>query len=186
MAPFVRKVWCASFSIIVWSIWKERNSRCFNQQSTPILQIQDLILLRLGWWINGWNSSFPYPAADITRNPQCLIWNSTKACSPATSMAPTSISWIPPPESKLKWNVDASLGEANTRAAIGGILRDSNGHFKCLFSSPIPAMDINLAEVLAIHKALKIFTASNFFGKHELLIESDSLNAVKWCSEKKR
>lgn len=42
-------------------------------------------------------------------------------------------------------------------------------------------MDINHAEVLAIHRALKIFTASQHFGNNDLMIESDSMNAVKWC-----
>ena len=45
-------------------------------------------------------------------------------------------------------------------------------------------MDINHAEVLAIHRALKIFTASQHFSNHELIIESYSLNAVRWCSDK--
>ena len=179
--PFFRNVWCASFFIIVWSIWKERNARCFNQKSLHPSQIHELILLRLGWWISGWNFSFPYSSADIVRNPKCLMWFPSKVSAAPCSLEDRHPSWIPPPTSKLKWNVDASLGELGTRVAIGGVLRDSNGHFKCLFSSPIPVMDINHAEVLAIHRALKIFTASQHNGNKDLIIESDSMNAVKWC-----
>lgn len=32
--PFFKKVWCAIFFIIIWSIWKERNSRIFCSKSS--------------------------------------------------------------------------------------------------------------------------------------------------------
>lgn len=47
------------------------------------------------------------------------------------------------------------------RAAIGGVLRNHLGHFICVFSSPIAPMEINYAEVLAIHRALSISHSCN-------------------------
>lgn len=56
-----------------------------------------------------------------------------------------------------------------------------HGKFICMFSSPIPYMEINNAEVLAIHRALKISEASPRIWSSQLIIESDSSNAVSWC-----
>jgi hypothetical protein len=46
-------------------------------------------------------------------------------------------SWVKPWTGSLKLNVDgSSLGKPG-RAVIGGVLRDSNELFKCVFSNPI-------------------------------------------------
>lgn len=45
-------------------------------------------------------------------------------------------------------------------------------------------MEINLAEVYAIHRAIKISQSCTNIMSHNLIIESDSANAVKWCTSK--
>ncbi|XVE83990.1 hypothetical protein DITRI_Ditri16bG0133100 [Diplodiscus trichospermus] len=40
--------------------------------------------------------------------------------------------------------------------------------------------DSNLAELLAIKEAMMIFSGSGWANTHELIIESDSTNAIKW------
>ena len=72
--PFMKRVWEAMFPIIIWSIWKERNSRIFRNISCSSAQIQDLIISRLCWWIKGWGSPFPYSCDEVIRNPHCLAW----------------------------------------------------------------------------------------------------------------
>lgn len=62
--------------------------------------------------------------------------------------------WGPPPSTRIKWNVDASMDPISNFSAIGGVLRDDKGVFLCVFSSPIPTMEINSAEVHAIHRAV--------------------------------
>ncbi|XP_010686858.1 uncharacterized protein LOC104901016 [Beta vulgaris subsp. vulgaris] len=181
-APFIKKVWCAGFFIMIWSIWKERNARCFNQVECNVEQVQNLILLRLSWWIIGWGDPFPYSSTDIVRNPQCLLWSPTRISKHLLHSSSSSSNWSPPPLNSLKWNIDASLNVTNNKTAIGGVLRDPEGCFKCLFSSPIPYMEINHVEVLAIHRALKILLSSPFVGNYGLVVESDSANAVAWCT----
>lgn len=68
------------------------------------------------------------------------------------------------------------------KSAIGGVLRDHNGNFICLFSSPIPTMNINSAEILAIHRAIKTHLSCEQIAKSNVCIESDSRNAIQWCS----
>lgn len=168
----------------MWSIWKEQNMRIFEQKFSSIDEIHNLILLRIRWWIKGWGDPFPYSSTDILRNPSCLQWqdNISMTClSRAKVSSPRS--WSPPPTNVLKWNVDASGKEDKRKAAIGGVLRNSNGNFLCLFSSPIPIMDINNAEILAIHRAIKLPKSCDRISYTKLIIESDSANAVKWCNE---
>ena len=45
-------------------------------------------------------------------------------------------------------------------------------------------MDINQAEVLAIHRALKISSIGERIGRMPIIVESDSKNAVEWCCGK--
>lgn len=80
-------------------------------------------------------------------------------------------------------NVDDSSHPSFRHAAIGGVLRDHQGHFVCVFSSLIPSMEINSAEVFAIQRAMKITLSCNRFESAQFIVESDSKNAVRWCLE---
>lgn len=53
----------------------------------------------------------------------------------------------------------------------------------CVFSSPIPPIEINSAEILAIFQATQIAMTMESVKKCSLIIESDSANAVMWCNE---
>lgn len=180
-SPFFKKVWRAMFSIIIWSIWKERNSRIFHNISCSLTQVQDLILTRLSWWIKGWGTPFPYSCDEIIRNPHSLSWAEPRASTIITA-APCEKNWAPPPSNSYKWNVDASVSSTQAMSAIGGVLRNNHGHFLCLFSSPIPPIEINSAEVLAIFRATQISMSYDHLRNSTLIIESDSFNAIEWCN----
>lgn len=182
-ASFFKKIWVAIFSIIIWSIWKERNDRIFNSKSSPIDQIIELSLLRLSWWIKGWDVGFPHSSDEILRNPSCLLWSQSNGLLGNKLPQNPNVDWVSPPLGTLKWNVDASLNSSLSLSAIGGVLRDHNGCFKCLFSSPIPCIEINSAEILAIYRACKITMSMDVLKSQKLIIESDSANAVRWCNE---
>lgn len=127
---------------------------------------------------------FPYSASEIIRNPICLSWGSFEVTSaPKPPPANSDLVWMPPCEGFLKWNVDASVSANQSSAAIGGVLRNAMGNFICIFSSPIPQMEINSAEVLAILRATQISLAFEHLKLSPIIIESDSANAVKWCNE---
>lgn len=83
----------------------------------------------------------------------------------------------------MKWNVDASYDPNLPHAAVGGVLRSDTGAFVALFSSPIPKMEINSAKIFAIVRAIKITMSSVKIKHQQIIIESDSLNAVRWCNE---
>ena len=75
-----------------------------------------------------------------------------------------------------------SVDLRSNSSAIGGVLRNSAGNFMCLFSCPIPPIEINSAEVIAIYRAIPITLSSEQIKNHAIIIESDSANAVSWCN----
>lgn len=145
-------------------------------------QIQGLILIRLSWWIKGWGDPFSYSCEEILNNPSCLQWG--KFNGAIGSCAPTlwQLFWSPPQKSHLKWNVAASVSASLFSSAIDSVLWDDMGCFKCVFSSPIPLIEINSGEILAIHRAIQIFITKGNIHNHHIEIEFDSFNAVKWCN----
>ncbi|XP_048493141.1 uncharacterized protein LOC104908756 [Beta vulgaris subsp. vulgaris] len=182
---FFKKIWHSIFFIIIWSLWKERNSRIFNNSASSLEEIQDLILLRLCWWIRAWDDRFPFTSSEVIRNPACLKWVQSDGCKSGTAIVvnPPMVPWSPPMVNQLQWNVDASFKPELDRAAVGGVLRDDKGFFICLFSSPIPKLEINSAEIYAIFRALKISFSSDRIKGHHLIIVSDSANAVRWVNQ---
>lgn len=138
---FGRKVWMARFFVIMWTLWNERILRCFENSSRSILQLQDLVIMRLCWWIKGWGSDFPYGPNEVLNCPSCLDGKSASSCPKTALLVKAPRQWSPPPPMTVKWNVDASMKIICSKSAIGGVLRDDNGKFLCLFSSPIPYME---------------------------------------------
>ena len=179
---FGKKVWMASFFVIIWTLWNERNLRCFENSSRSISQMQELVIMRLCWWIKGWGSDFPYGPNEVLKFPSCLDWNQVSSSLKSCLIDQPPRQWSPPPSLTVKWNVDASLKITSSKSAIGGVLRDCNGKFLCLFSSPIPFMEINHAEIFAIQRAIKISAACSRLSSLKIIVESDSLNAVNWCN----
>lgn len=116
------------------------------------------------------------------RNPKCLQWSSSSKINPTDLCGKSAVLWCPPSSHTFKWNVDASVHPFNSRSAIGGVLRNHLGNFMCLFSSPIPFMEINSAEILAIYRAVKITTSNEALKGAKLILESDSKNVVCWCN----
>lgn len=181
--PFLKKVWCAMFSIIIWSIWKEQNSRIFCNKSCSIPQLQDLILTRLSWWIKGWRDPFPYLADEIIRHPLCLDSNISSKLNVASIHLENQVRWSPPRYSSFKWNVDASVNSEQSRSTIDEVLRNSQGIFMCVFSCPIPPIEMNSAEIIAIFRAIQISFRSDHLKVSCLIMKFDSANVVRWCNE---
>ncbi|KAJ9189545.1 hypothetical protein P3X46_000825, partial [Hevea brasiliensis] len=79
-------------------------------------------------------------------------------------------------------DIDFSFSAIDLLCSIGGVLRDGAGSFICIFSCHAGWDDTNMAEVMAIEKALHL--SSTFPGlccyDYPLIIESDSTNAISW------
>lgn len=55
------------------------------------------------------------------------------------------------------------------------------GDYFCIFSKPVGTRDSNEAEFLAIVNALEFSIEKSWITGSTLIIESDSLNALKWA-----
>lgn len=148
---FFKKVGVAMFFILIWTIWKERNCIIFNNCSRSVAETLEMALLQLRWWISGWKEPFPYSFDEILKNQSCLIWNESTGAINFINPQVCMQHWEPPPINHLKWIIDASVMASQSGSTIGGILRNNEGKFKCMFSSPIPPIEINCAEILAIY-----------------------------------
>ena len=93
------------------------------------------------------------------------------------------VCWRPPPSSWLKFNVDGAAKGKLGPADIGGVLRNGKGEVLFMFSKNVGIKESNEAKVLAILEALRIFS---FTLKENLIVESDSSNAIRWVSKVER
>lgn len=84
-------------------------------------------------------------------------------------------SWDP------QFNIDGTLRDNSSDSRIDGISRDEHGDILAYFSKLIGHSELNLAELLALKKAILIFVATGwrltqpFF----FFLESDSHNVVQ-------
>lgn len=109
---------------------EERNTTCSANQ------LQNLIIMRLSWWIKGWGDHFPYSTEDLRRNPSCLLWSPVTGHSPPKQSTNSSTEWIPPAERSLKWNVDASVNSSHDHRPLVGCYATVGGlscHHVCIF-----------------------------------------------------
>lgn len=125
----------------------------------------------------------PYTAEEIIGYPCCLSWWSPSSSAIPKQVSKSSSIWSLPSPGFIKWNVDASVTGNQDSSAIGGVLRNDMGIFMCVFSSLIPPMEINSAEIFAIFRAIKISLAFDHLKHSPMIIESDSANVVRWCRE---
>ena len=158
--------------MIVWSIWKERNCRIFGRQVNHPKDLQNLILVRLCWWMKAWKESFPFSAEEIIRNPNCLFWKMEVRNHPLKSR---------PSQPSLTWFVGAT--SLKQRGSLGGYLLSGDNKVICLFSTPCPPLPFNLAAIVsATHRALQI-SLNNATIKSQLIrVVSSAWQVIQWCS----
>ncbi|KAL9667115.1 hypothetical protein QQ045_001463 [Rhodiola kirilowii] len=62
-----KRLWKTFGYAIMWSIWEERNKRCFQNKKRSAEKIGDLIKVRLAWWSKYRSSKCPYSVSTISR-----------------------------------------------------------------------------------------------------------------------
>jgi len=64
----MRKIWCATFFAVAWSIWLVRNEIIFQQRSVNVEVLCNLIRWRVSYWTRAWKDDLQYKEEDIARN----------------------------------------------------------------------------------------------------------------------
>ncbi|XVF83508.1 hypothetical protein PTKIN_Ptkin16aG0494200 [Pterospermum kingtungense] len=170
------KVWMMCFFAGVWSIWLFKNEVVFNNSNVDLNVLIDHVGLRLASL-----SKAKWPeilgVMDFARNPSL-----NRKCDQGSGVR-AGVVWCPPVVGKLKFNVDCSaLGQPGP-AGIRGILCDCNAKVKVVFSKAMGISDSNFAELMVASEAFNIFLHFEWVSCYSLIIESDSLNVVKWVKD---
>ncbi|XVF82519.1 hypothetical protein PTKIN_Ptkin16aG0055800 [Pterospermum kingtungense] len=171
------RLWKMSFFAIVWSIWLSRNDVIFNRGAVIFDDLIQIMLLRVAMWTK---AKWPFIVEcvyEIIRNPQLITVKTPSVKGPRSAL------WATPSQGCMKFIVDGAAKGKPGPAGIGGVLRDDKGMVKLVFSKPVGVMDSNLAELLAAREAFIIYSDSQWAQSYKLLIESDSLNVVKWIKD---
>ncbi|KAJ1384921.1 Reverse transcriptase zinc-binding domain [Sesbania bispinosa] len=99
--------WSLFFGVTCWHIWRARNGVIFNHEAWDHNSISHRI----------WNTVRGFVVA--SKSP-------LSASRLATRRVTKMITWSPPSEDWLKWNLDGSVINCSSCASSGGVLRDSS------------------------------------------------------------
>ncbi|KAL9690771.1 hypothetical protein QQ045_011181 [Rhodiola kirilowii] len=62
-----KRFWKTLSYAIIWTIWEERNKRCFSNQRRSVEEAGEVVITRLARWIKFKNSGSPYSLTTIRR-----------------------------------------------------------------------------------------------------------------------
>ncbi|KAK3229395.1 hypothetical protein Dsin_001276 [Dipteronia sinensis] len=171
------RAWRLCFLATVWFIWEHRNHVVFKDMKADMELLVDMIKFRMVWWFKHHSKGFFDPATSLLLN----IADSCKDHKPIN--VSNKEPWIPPEEGCLKFNVDGSARGSPGPAGICGILRDTNGKVRCIFSISVGQQSSNTAKVLAVQKACHLCAYHADMGSKMIQIISDSKQVVSWVNE---
>ena len=128
-----------SIVTIMWSIWKARNMKLWQQVSDSSVTI----LERAKHLLEGWRN--------VNRKQSPTSQNLT----PNSVHGDIDIRWMEPWSDRFKCNVDASFSNASNNVGVGMCIRDSTGNHvrsKILWVSPLCSLDVG--EALGLSHAI--------------------------------
>ncbi|EOY08092.1 Uncharacterized protein TCM_022414 [Theobroma cacao] len=134
----------------------------------------DITKLRLAWWVKSKWLDHNTSITNFIRAPSSTLARTSR------KQTKSKVSWECPPIGWLKFNIDGAVRSCPGHLGIGGVLQDETGAIKLIFSKKASWGDANLAEVLAVRKAMVLFATSSWVNSNNIIIESDSKNVVSW------
>jgi len=131
----------ALFATILWSIWKQRNNKIWND----VTDAQNFVLERASSLLYEWNA---------TRNAR--LKNNDVNGNGEHSQSARVIKWSKRNRGRMKCNIDASFPNNENKIGIGICIRDDEGVFviartECL----IPKCDVHIGEALGLLTAFQ-------------------------------
>lgn len=136
--------WAFLFGVVVQCIWWRRNEKVFRQTTIETGQMVRKILAHASVIQQSFNDS------QLT-----LI-------SGASSHTSRDTHWITPPQRWLKLNSDGAVGNMDSKATCGGVIRNADGGFLVGFATDLEPCSITEAGLHGILKGLKLAQQRNF------------------------
>jgi ribonuclease HI len=123
------------FSVLVWSIWKCRNNKVWEN----VTDTAQTVCERARHLITSWRSAQNFQShANITQ--------------PASQQT----RWSKPSIGRYKCNIDASFSHTDNKVGIGICIRDDNGRFVSARTEWIePILDVEVGEAMGLLSALR-------------------------------
>ena len=170
------RAWFSLFFATVWTIWEARNERVFKDTKKDLNQAKDMVCFRVAWWFKNIGNGTNDPITVI-------LLNIADRCVTNKKVKTTNVkAWFPPAPDCLKFNVDGSFRMLNGQAGIGGVLRDSLGKIRCIFSEKVGCCDAISAEIMAIVRACHLCASSPNLKDKRIVFVSDSKEVVSWIN----
>ncbi|XP_062012631.1 uncharacterized protein LOC133729159 [Rosa rugosa] len=139
--------------MVLWALWKNRNNKLWNDSCQTA---NDLVLGSMTWL-----EEFE-KARKLEKQPK---------------QARNGKTWKPALHGKWKLNVDGSFLPHSTKGGVGGVLRDSSGHFKAGFVLQTSyAASAKHVELMAIKEGLELLR--NLLARN-VILETDCLEATQ-------
>ncbi|KAK2635226.1 hypothetical protein Ddye_030018 [Dipteronia dyeriana] len=144
------RAWRSLLLALAWNVLEARNQVVFKGVSMLVDQASDMVKFSVAWWFKHHSKGSTMPISTMLLNVKDNFCDS-KPFKNCKEVARISLA-----DSALKFNVDGWARENLGNAGIGGVLRDNSGKVLGWFSSFVNVKDSNMAELLAIHKAVSL------------------------------
>lgn len=165
-----------AFFDIYYTILLVWNDIVFNGNVWDLMQVCDNLKLIVASWARALWPKTNITTLDIFRKPKVVI------LPKKPKRLIKGIEWRKPKASTFKSNMDSAAKGSSREVGIGGVLKDENGAARIVFSKSNGIADANQAKVCAIKEAMTINVVSRCTFTHHLMVESDSLNSIKWVT----
>ncbi|XP_039685106.1 uncharacterized protein [Medicago truncatula] len=145
---FIKNLSAAQIEIVattMWSIWKARNMKLWQQVANSTTVILD----RAKHLLDGWRQA---------NRKQVPLRSDNQALhsSASTSSNSINIRWRKPERGRYKCNVDASFPTTTNKVGFGMCIRDSDGnHVRSKTMWFNPSCSVDVGEALALHHAIR-------------------------------
>ncbi|CAN1123634.1 Putative ribonuclease H protein At1g65750 [Linum perenne] len=146
-----------TFGVAAWLIWKRRNKSIFEN----VVESTAEVCNQVKFWVLLLSSS--WKAGQLGRE------------APGSARQTQLIGWRPADEGWFTLDSDGSLYVQNSRAAAGGLIRDSGGNLISSYVINLGSCSIMRAELRGIIEGMKIAWGK---GVRRLCVQSDSQAAV--------
>eukprot|EP00253_Pinus_taeda_P006750 PITA_06750 len=172
----VNSIWKSIPGFLLWSIWKERNRRIFQDEFRNINFSKDSIITNIQQLIQTkckTNSNENPTALDLRILRSFRLEGSDYNSGPQHSSPQPSLreSWQCPPDGGLKLNFDgASRGNLGS-VGIGGVIRNQKGDILHIYYRALGESTNNEMEFAALEHGLRVAKSRNL---HNLMVEGDS------------
>ncbi|KAE8678433.1 hypothetical protein F3Y22_tig00111410pilonHSYRG00088 [Hibiscus syriacus] len=168
-------IWDFIPGVVLWSLWKARNSVVFDDGKLDKPKLFFLCRFRLvKWFLAKYPNDF-IQVDSLVGDPSLADKHQTR--HPKRMKVQE---WLPPPLHFFKVNVDGAVSGDGLFGGMGGILRDSESKILGSFSLAVGPGPPPLAEMKAIEKGIEFFLSSEWATQGRLIIESDCKKVVDW------